>query len=444
MTAYNDLSGFQFRSGKGYDRRSVEQFRALALGAVDELLRETTVMRDQLEGGGPVAAPPTLTAEEEMVLGRFRRGDSEFRQFMMLATPASVAAAHTAPPPSIAPEQVPQPDYRSAPSMPSMPPSPGQAPVEQSWGIAPPEPAVGPTPHSPAAADPFTPQPPAEFEPSFPLSSEFEAAPSAWNPAPLAPQDEPAGLPSWAIENDWATGTANDMADAEPEWLSQLRGEAAPEAASPGVPQGQPSVGWFVEDAFEGDVPHDMLAEQRSAAAFETVVPDVFEAPSFDAAPVVDPASFEAVPVVDPTPFEVAPFEPASFDANPFALSSFDANPFAAAPVDPNPFDAVPFDPSSLDAVAASAAPSALGASPDLPPPPPVVTDQHLDELFNQLDFGPPPAEVFEAAGGLMPHGGSNVTPAAGLGAPLHVERPTGAPGELPTAVAPWSGWIQT
>ena len=65
MSAYDELAGFRFTSGRDYDKRSVETFRARALNRVDELLNEMTRLRDEVaalraEGAEAAPAPPMV------------------------------------------------------------------------------------------------------------------------------------------------------------------------------------------------------------------------------------------------------------------------------------------------------------------------------------------------------------------------------------------------
>jgi hypothetical protein len=78
VTAYDDLATYQFKSGKAYDKRSVEEFRAAALTALDDALRHNIQIEDQLAGAHPVefqaalAGAPSHSAEEQELLELFR------------------------------------------------------------------------------------------------------------------------------------------------------------------------------------------------------------------------------------------------------------------------------------------------------------------------------------------------------------------------------------
>ena len=85
MTAYDELATFQFKPGKAYDKRSVEEFRAAALTALDDALRATTLLEDQLAGGtsrrheASASDTPVLSLEEQRLLEQFRGMDSYSR-----------------------------------------------------------------------------------------------------------------------------------------------------------------------------------------------------------------------------------------------------------------------------------------------------------------------------------------------------------------------------
>jgi hypothetical protein len=78
--AYDELSGQRLDSGRGYDKRSVETFRARALDLVDELLRQVTELQDRLAAG----SEPALSEAELDLVTAFRSADS-FRRREALA-----------------------------------------------------------------------------------------------------------------------------------------------------------------------------------------------------------------------------------------------------------------------------------------------------------------------------------------------------------------------
>jgi hypothetical protein len=417
VTAYNDLNGFQFRTGKGYEKRSVEQFKAISLTAVDELLREVTQLRDELAGAShsapPVRTEPTLNPEEASLLARFRSANADVRRLMLLGQPPSSVA----PPPFV--------------------------------------PSIGvPASFGPASLAPVLPSNP------MPAASAAEL--------PLVD----VGQPSWAIEADWAgadsaavaaqpseTLTASEIGfsqpaqhldapapimapvigvapdadepDAdEPEWLRSLSDEPAPVAPA--------SSNWFLDDAFEGDVP------KEAHGTFATTMPGASVEPS-------TPLGNISPPAADPWAVELEPMTPSQGPSAGFGLPSPSWTPEPAAPdVAPAPTWQAP--PSVWDAPAPEVAvdqPTATAAfetasrfvpMPDLDTP---EGNRQIDDLFNQLDFGPPPAGVLAIASSPMTSVGAEVTPFAPA-SPLHVERPSESPGPLPAPTPPWSGWIQS
>ena len=48
MNAYEELAGYRFGSGRDYDKRSVETYRARVLNLVDELLNQLTQLQDEV------------------------------------------------------------------------------------------------------------------------------------------------------------------------------------------------------------------------------------------------------------------------------------------------------------------------------------------------------------------------------------------------------------
>jgi hypothetical protein len=74
--AYAELSGQRLDHGRGYDKRSVETFRARALDLVDGLMRQVTELQDRLTAGGV----PALSEAETDLLHAFRYADSFQKQ----------------------------------------------------------------------------------------------------------------------------------------------------------------------------------------------------------------------------------------------------------------------------------------------------------------------------------------------------------------------------
>ena len=102
MNAYEELAGYRFASGRDYDKRSVETFRARVLNMVDELLNQVTQLQDEVADlrdrtrvvpaesfvAAPAGAPivPTTWLEALAAAGELP-GDDE-----LAAVPAAVAA----------------------------------------------------------------------------------------------------------------------------------------------------------------------------------------------------------------------------------------------------------------------------------------------------------------------------------------------------------------
>lgn len=72
MNPYEELAGYRFGSGRDYDKRSVETFRARVLNLVDDLLNQVTQLQDEvadlrdrcrsvsMEAGPVVPVPPVV------------------------------------------------------------------------------------------------------------------------------------------------------------------------------------------------------------------------------------------------------------------------------------------------------------------------------------------------------------------------------------------------
>jgi hypothetical protein len=412
VTAYNDLNGFQFRTGKGYEKRSVEQFKAISLTAVDELLREVTQLRDELAGvshsATPVRSEPTLNPEEASLLARFRSANADVRQLMLLGQPPSSVA-----PPAFVPSIGAPASFGSASGAPVLPPEPMAAafgtelpPVDvgqPSWAI---ETDWAGTESAAIAAQPS--DTPTASEIGFPLPAHHSDAPA----------------PIMAFEPVIAVAPDAD----EPEWLRSLSDEPAPVAPA--------SSNWFLDDAFEGDVPNE------ARGTFATTMPGASSEPSTPlgniSPPAADPWSVELEPMT-PSPSAGSGLPSPSWTPEP---PTSDAPPAPAWQAPPSVWDA----PAPEVAVEQPTATAAFEAVPRFMPVPDLDTpegDRQIDDLFNQLDFGPPPAGVLAIASSPMTSVGAEVTPFAPA-SPLHVERPSESPGPLPAPTPPWSGWIQS
>lgn len=335
MTAYDDLATYQFKSGKAYDKRSVEEFRAAALTALDDALRHNIQIEDQLAGAHPVefqaarAGAPSHSAEEQELLELFR-AMSPFDRFEFLQRASGSSAA-------------------TAPARPSSQPTHQQA---------------GPTWHEPAgwSDDPSS---------SETLGSQVSADSSPFEEAGLSfdawtPQEAYAPQPSIASPAPPAHFAEPQQAEPiaatyEPDWLTEWE-SAVSEGETPAM---DPSQGWGEPGPTE---------ESDSFASNEP-----------------------------PTPLT--------------ASGSFD---LWRAEV------GIPEQADVMD----SFGNGSVGEAP--------YNDERLEVLFNQLDFGPPSADL------LSP---SSTDPIAAAqnhqGSPLRVEesRTDGQP--LPPPVRPWEGWIR-
>jgi hypothetical protein len=420
VTAYNELSSFQVKSGKGYDKRSVEQFRALALGIVDELMRESTGLRDQLSAG-PVPPPPAahgapmLTADEEALLARYRSADGAQRQ-AMLTGPAFISAPMVVQPPSTS-------------SQPST--------TELMWGFD--------SASSPPVAPPVTPAPPA-------------LSPANDTPWPDFTAADPLRMPAAPAETE-----------AVPEWMTSF--DDVPTTSDRGS-------NWFLDGAFGGDVPEEAYASAHVQHPDELAWPDVADSGQ---GWVVDsddwPASLDAALDSPPSPewTDLPDDSLANSSTGESApdtwVSAQSPDPWAAAP---SAWLSAPEPPSSTSKAPFAAPPSAWvlespsgdGGWPLAPPTeqfasspgmPPGLLDAGepasgfgapsldgargpeggIDALFDQLDFGPPATNMLEVARFVEPP-----TPVSPAGSPLHVDRPAVVGATLPEPVAPWSGWI--
>jgi hypothetical protein len=79
--AYEELASQRLETGRGYDKRSVETFRARALDLVDELLRQVTELTDRLAVGGH----RVLSEAEAELLDSFGPADSFQRREALAA-----------------------------------------------------------------------------------------------------------------------------------------------------------------------------------------------------------------------------------------------------------------------------------------------------------------------------------------------------------------------
>jgi hypothetical protein len=87
VTAYDDLISYRFAGGKGYDKQSVETFRAMALNQVDELLHQLTALQDS------VATTGSATERQLVELARMLPPHERERLVAELTRPIEVAPA---------------------------------------------------------------------------------------------------------------------------------------------------------------------------------------------------------------------------------------------------------------------------------------------------------------------------------------------------------------
>ena len=410
VTAYDELSTFQVKAGKGYDKRSVEQFRALALGIVDELMRESTVLRDQLAAtpGTPLPVShgaPMLTADEESVLARYRSVDVAGRQAMI--------TGHFASPPLV----------DVAPQL-SLPPAASSA-TNVVWGFDKNDPA--PSPSTPALALPNT---------MMPMPATF---------SDVATDDVP----------EWMTAVAADPeADRSANWF--LDGEfggnvpagaygidnrsVVPQAwgSESGQDQGTPLDGGWTAAVDGWPIVTESPSETTVSSSWD--IPDV--SPDEPLQPLSSdpwanaPTSWPSAAIVPAAHLEVVPDEPVPAALPEWAPAPVPADSLAG----PMPSWTPPADDTST--LSELAGPMAFPAPMVVPTgwteEPAEASAPSIDALFDQLDFGPPSSGVLDVATRLADPG----PPAPLAGSPLHVDRPALVGAALPEPVAPWSGWI--
>jgi hypothetical protein len=98
VTPYDELNAFQFKGGKGYDKRSVEEFRARTLNVLDDVLRANVHLEERLaHQAQPVVIPgPSLSADEQDLLDRFRSLTSSQRYELLQRLEGSGDGTHAA------------------------------------------------------------------------------------------------------------------------------------------------------------------------------------------------------------------------------------------------------------------------------------------------------------------------------------------------------------
>jgi hypothetical protein len=391
VTAYDDLATYQFKSGKAYDKRSVEEFRAAALTALDDALRHNIQIEDQLAGAHPVefqaalAGAPSLSAEEQELLERFR-AMSPFDRFEFLQrAPGSSEVAPNAHPPSQSIHNQAGPSWEE-PAGWSDGPLPSDALTSQVSTSTP-----SPFEEAGLSFDTWTPQAPYAPQPSV-------ASPARPNPVAEPQQAEPSS-PNY-----------------EPDWLSEWE-SAVPEDETPATTATQ---GWDSAPDFTSQTsPVDWASSPATTFSHEpsgwgepaqTVADDSFTwnepAATTDALDWNEPARQTWTPQAEMEP-----------QAQSNSGGSFD------------PWRAEVGIPEQADVVE-SFGNGSVGEVP--------YSDERLEVLFNQLDFGPPSADL------LSP---SSTDPIAAAqnhqGSPLRVEETHTSGQPLPPPVRPWEGWIR-
>jgi hypothetical protein len=362
VTAYDDLATYQFKSGKAYDKRSVEEFRAAALTALDDAMRINVQLEDQLAGDHPVAfqtAVASLPSSEEQELLNVFRSLSPFDQFELLKRASGAPAVAT----SLTP---------ASQSIPKQ--------ADTSWD----EPVGWSDDPSPL---------------DLPIAPVFAAASSPFEDVGLS-------FDAWTPQEAYAPQPSL----ASPPLPVQV---AEPKQTEPSSPAYEPD--WLSE--WESAVPEDETTMITGSGGWDAS-PD-FPSPAIQIDWAESPASMDS-----PSGWG----EPAQATAN----DSFTWNePPTPAPLTGSfdPWRAEVGIPEQADVVESFG----NGSLNDVP-----YNDERLEVLFNQLDFGPPSADLLSS---------SSTDPIAAAqnhqGSPLRVEE-TRADGQaLPPPVRPWEGWIR-
>ena len=391
VTAYDDLATYQFKSGKAYDKRSVEEFRAAALTALDDVLRHNIQIEDQLAGAHPVefqaalAAAPSHSVEEQELLDLFSAMNPFDRfEFLQRASGSSVTA---------------------------VPAKPASQPVNEQPGVGWNEPdGWSDTPPSPDAFSRQT--PPAASSPVADAGLSFDA----WTPqatyAPIPSVASPA-LPTGVAEPQKADASSPTY---EPDWLSEWE-SAVPEGDTPASTG---SNGWdsapdFASPASPVDWASSSVDTQTDEPSNrgEPAQPTAGDSFTWNEPAATINALDWNEPTRQPWTQDAAIDPPASVTPS----GSFD------------PWRAEVGIPEQADVVE-SFGNGSVGEVP--------YNDERLEALFNQLDFGPPSADL------LSP---SSTDPIAAAqnhqGSPLRVEETRSDGQPLPPPVRPWEGWIR-
>ncbi len=320
VSVYDNLGSYQFKPGKGYDKRSVEQFRASALNQIEDLLLELTQLKDQMVDGYERSS--TVSGDEAIMLRLFRGLRVDEQQSILVTR---LRVPHLSPPTDHDGWPIPE------------APAPSQAPppiVENAWLTELEEPATVEALDAPAEA-----------------LGDY-----------LMPPDPFASLVTWdetivGVQVPPTTAPFDPFTTATPAFLPPPPPAVA---AEPKPTPGEPASDWFHDHAFGLGEPVPPVV-MSSLSASSSATPHEVTAPLFG---------------------EVISFPSAALHAS---------------------------------------------------------EDNRLDSLFNELDFGPPPAAVLAST---CPQPVDHLFEPLAQSAPLIVtDAPTNSQ-PLPTPVAPWSGWI--
>jgi hypothetical protein len=389
VTAYDDLATYQFKSGKAYDKRSVEEFRAAALTALDDALRHNIQIEDQLAGAHPVefqaalAGAPSHSAEEQELLELFR-AMSPFDRFEFLQRASGSSAATAAAKPSS------QPTYEQAGTNWDEPAGWSDETASEALS-SPVSNTSSPFEEAGLSFDAWTPQ------------AAYAPQPSIASPAPLAHTAEP--QQAEPISPTY-----------EPDWLSEWE-SAVPEDETPAMPA---SHGWdSAPDLGASTIHLDWASAPLTPHADESSGwGEPTQAPVDDSFTWNQPAAHaDALDWNEPLRQNGAPHAPIEPAAPLTSSGSFD------------PWRAEVGIPEQADVMESFG----NGYVSEVP-----YNDERLEVLFNQLDFGPPSADL------LSPSSTDAIAAAQNHhGSPLRVEESRSDGQPLPPPVRPWEGWIR-